>query len=152
MTDEWGGIDKNIQGLVDSLNRVGFPTTGSCEGHEDYRTPAFWVKIGAEDLDGLLRKRMEKILEKFYKNRLVSPDVKIETENANYGFYIHNGGEAYKIWREGVKELAAKISKGEKPKEVPISEEDRKNKLSKLPNYQKEAKDFAIFLNNNKDI
>ncbi|MDP1689710.1 MAG: hypothetical protein Q8L52_00685 [bacterium] len=148
MVNERVEIDEKIKGLVGALNRVGFPTTGSCQGHEDYRAPAFWIKIGAEDLDGSLRIKMERLLTEFYENRLVEPDVKIETENANYGFYIHNGGEAYKVWREGVNEIATKIANKEETKERFINQEEKETRLTRLPIYQKEAEDFANFLNN----
>ncbi len=147
MTNEWVEIDEKIKGLVDVLNRVGFPTTGSCQGHEDYRAPAFWIKIGADDLDNSLRIKMEELLAEFYKYRLVESDVKIETENANYGFYIHNGGEAYRVWREGVRDIAAKIANKDEVIEIPINQKEKELRLIKLPIFQKEAEDFAIFLN-----
>jgi hypothetical protein len=148
MLDEQGKIDEKIKRLVVILNGVGFPTTGSCQGHEDYRAPAFWIKIGVEDSDNLLRMKMEVLLAEFYVNRPTEPDVKIETEDANYGFYIHNGGNAYKAWRKRVKDIAIKIANKEEVKEQLINKEEKELRLAKLPIYQKEAEDFANFLNN----
>ena len=163
MVDEWGGIDEGIQDIVSALNALGITTTGSCEGHVDRpSSPAPWVKVTAphkpndiaHDLEAYrnwqlenerIRKKTLELLNEFYSDRDVAPDVRIVIGDANAGFWIHNGGDAYDRWRELVAETVAKIQRGEKIRGG-ISAEERECRTQTLPQYQKEMETFTDFL------
>lgn len=140
-------IDRKIKKTVDRLNQLGISTTGSCEGHITYGSPAPWIKVTAKnELKNIkFRKILRIFLREFYKNRCVRSDVQIVTENANIGFWIHNGGKMYEKWRKEVKKRVNKIKQGEQAPEVLTKEEKIKRK-KKLPIYQKEIKLFGKFL------
>lgn len=42
-------IDPKIRRAVSALNKIGIPTTGSCQGHSTYSSPAPWIKITAKN-------------------------------------------------------------------------------------------------------
>ncbi|GEM_PF-5808853 len=136
-------IDEKMRGLVSILNSRGVPTTGSCEGHIDHGSPAPWVKVNEED-EKILQKAA-RFLEEFYKNRDVPRDVRFVMENANSGFWIHNGGEAYDRWRIFVNECVIKIKTGEKIKDY-FDTEEQARRSEKLTIYQKEIELFTGFL------
>ncbi len=147
--DEWGGIDEKIEGLVSALNLLGIRTTGSCEGHADYGCPAPWVKVTAEedaDNEGILEK-FRTLLREFYENRDVNSEVRISIDDsANFGFWIYNGGDAYKKWRANGRERVIRREMGEKvPKEV-IPPKEQAVRAERLPIYQKEMDVFRSFL------
>lgn len=41
-------IDPRIRKVVIALNKIGIPTTSSCQGHSTYGSPAPWIKITAK--------------------------------------------------------------------------------------------------------
>ncbi len=163
MVDEWGGIDEGIQDIVSALNAVNITTTGSCEGHTDRSAPAPWVKVTASDKprdvahdskayrnwqleNKRLCEKTLKLLNEFYSNLDVTPDVRIVIDDtAHAGFWIHNGGDAYDRWRELVAETVAKRQRGEEIRGG-ISAEENERRLQTLPQYQKEMRAFAKFL------
>ena len=162
MVDEWGGIDEGIQDIVSALNALGITTTGSCEGHTGRSSPAPWVKVTAphkpkgiaHDAEAYqnwqlenerLREKTLELLKEFYSDRDVTSDLRIVIGNANAGFWIHNGGDAYDRFRELVAETVAKIQRGEKVRGS-ISAEERERRTQMLPQYQKEMEAFTEFL------
>ena len=84
-------------------------------------------------------------MNEFYSDWDVAPDVRIVIGDANAGFWIHNGGDAYDRWRELVAETVAKIQRGEKIRGG-ISAEERECRTQTLPQYQKEMETFTDFL------
>lgn len=140
-------IDKKIKSVVDHLNRLNIPTSGSCEGHITHDAPAPWIKIVSENKSKniKLRKVVQKLLKKFYKDRRVRSDVCIVIENGNVGFWIHNGGVIYKKWRKEIERRVEKIKRGEKAFEI-ISKTEKDERKKKLLLYQKEMKCFEKFL------
>lgn len=70
----------------------------------------------------------------------------MKIEDANFGFYLHNGGEFYGKWREIVKEMAAQIEKGMRVSEILISDAEKNYRAENLPLYQKEIMGFSHFL------
>lgn len=143
-------IDRKIKGVVLNLNRLGITTTGSCEGHIDYGSPAPWIKISPtrESYDLEIKKLKNKaslLLKNFYKNRKVSPSVKLKIKNGKFGFWLYGGGEDFLVWRKIVEMRAQKIKKGEIIKEsVGIKEKIRRQK--NLPAYQEEMRLFGDFI------
>jgi hypothetical protein len=151
-------IDEKIRGLVLILNARGIPTTGSCEGHIDHGSPAPWVKItppGGEKnsrnhrkpkvVEGHFREKVLRYLDELYKHRHVPRDVRIVIDHARAGFWIHNGGNSYSLWRHFVNESAIKIRMGKKVRSY-IGAEERARRSKKLPRYQAEMKAFTEFL------
>jgi hypothetical protein len=146
ISDEWGGIDEQIQNLVTALNALKISTTGSCAGHVDHGAPAPWVKITptiTKNLDAVTTTK--RLLLEFYKNRIVPADVRISIEKANVGFWIHNGGKAYTAWRKAVNQRAAQREKSVTKKEY-IALREQQKRAKTLPEYQKEISLFAKFL------
>ena len=147
MTDEWGGVDEKIQDLVSTLNALGALTTSSCEGHIDHGSPAPWVKVTThnEAQDKEIFQKTSELLDEFYKNREVPADVRLVTEGANAGFWLHNGGGVWSRWRKEVNERVEKIKRGEKTNEA-IDQKELGARAEKLPVYQKEVVAFVEFL------
>ena len=81
----------------------------------------------------------------FHSSRDVASDIRIVIGNANAGFWVHNGGDAYDRFRELVAETVAKIQRGEKVRDS-ISAEERERRTQILPQYQKEMQAFTEFL------
>lgn len=161
-TDEWGGIDEKIKGLVAALNSLDIPTTSSCEGHVDHGSPSPWIKVrdpkepegpkeGTQEyeewqaINKELRQRTEKLLAEFYDGRSVPEDVRIVISDANAGFWLHSGGEFFKQWRKDVALVAERKMKGEAV-DKNLSVEEISRRAAILPAYQKEMGDFASFL------
>lgn len=71
------------------------------------------------------------LLEEFYKERQVDPDVKLQIEEGIGNFRIHNGGEDYQPVIENEREF---------------SEEEKKARAEKLKKYRPEMKEFTEFL------
>lgn len=71
------------------------------------------------------------LLEEFYKNRKVEPNVKLQIEEGVGNFRIHNGGEDYQPIIETKQEF---------------SEEEKKMRAEKLEKYRPEMKEFTEFL------
>lgn len=71
------------------------------------------------------------LLEEFYKERKVEPDVKLQIEEGVGDFRIHNGGEDYQPVIEHEREF---------------SEEEKKARAEKLKKYRPEMKEFTEFL------
>jgi len=69
------------------------------------------------------------LLEEFYKNRKVDPESKLEIEDGEESFRIHNGGKDYKP-----------IGKNE------FSESEKEGILKRLEKYRVEMNAFAEFL------
>ena len=149
MTDEWGGIDEKIEGLVRALNTGGIPTTGSCEGHADRGAPAPWAKIGAPENTPAdteaLKEKLAGILRAFYATRKTTDEARLVLEDGHAGFWLHNGGEAYHRWREQVEQAAENIRKGRKVTAY-VGEKERLERTQNLPRYQEEIRLFAEFL------
>lgn len=147
MEPESNRIDDKIKKLVVTLNYLGIPTTGSCEGHADHGSPAPWIKItphGAGD-PIQIQKTVSALLSSFYKVHIPDEDARFITENANVGFWIHNGGEDYLRWREGVKRTAQEPrAPGKMPNSLTTEEIRQRN--AKLPGYQQEILLLAKFL------
>ncbi|MDI6820652.1 MAG: hypothetical protein QMD65_00540 [Patescibacteria group bacterium] len=160
MTDEWGGIDEKIKETITILNLLGITTTGSCEGHIDYSAPAPWIKITAlhepkkikqnkeaywkwQNENQKFRQKTLKLLNEFYKDRIVAPDIRLVIENAKAGFWIHNGGKDYKQWREIVQYNA---SKKEKDRKNYMDDKEKVKRKKILHDYQKEMQAFTKFL------
>lgn len=140
-------IDEKIKELVVALNRLGIPTTGSCEGHADYGSPAPWIKITPRDIDdsAQIQKTASALLDVFYGNHVPEKDARFVMENANIGFWIHNGGEDYLRWREGVRRVAEK-SQAIIDAQNPLTTEEIRQRAAMLPVYQQEILFFAEFL------
>jgi hypothetical protein len=140
-------IDEKIKDLVSALRRLDIPTTGSCEGHKDHGAPAPWIKItpGADNDPVQLQKKVTALLDSFYKDHVPEEDARFVVENANFGFWIHNGGKDYVQWRKEVaqasKEPAVTGTRN------PLTPEEQQRREKKLPAYQREALLFAEFLN-----
>ena len=144
------GIDKGIKKIVIVLNLLGFMTDGSCEGHIKWgrihpwvdvsiETPKNWLKLSkskkhSDELKfqklvekrslGALKeeKRMKNVIDKFYKKRKTSLEIRLMAEEFGYGFTLKNiNAELIKI--------------------LPATE--RKKLLKK---YQNEMSAFADFL------
>jgi len=162
LKDEWGGIDKNIFNLVITLNVLYVPTTGSCEGHIDHGAPAPWVKVTAagepntkknsetyrkwQQKNLQLRKKTNDFLEMFYQNRNVRNNVRIIIEKGYVGFWIHNGGIAYKKWRNEMMSRVVMREKGKYVSNASVSMRGKIKRAKTLPLYQKEMKLFARFV------
>lgn len=71
------------------------------------------------------------LLEEFYKERQVEPDVKLQIEEGVGGFRIHNGGEDYQPIIENAREFSG---------------EEKKVRAEKLEKYRPEMKEFTNFL------
>lgn len=141
-------LDEKIRDLVLLLNRLEIPTTGSCEGHVGYGSPAPWIKITPPESDnGQTKKKIEELLVLFYKHHTPEKDAHLIIENANFGFWIHNGGIDYTQWREKVKERAILHKKREEVHELIIHEE-QKHREKTMPTYHKEILFFTEFLKN----
>lgn len=136
-------IDNKIKSLVATLNELGIPTTGSCKGHIDHGSPAPWIKVMNPDI--LILEKAHRLLNKFYSNRTVSPEIQFIIERGKSGFWIHNGGEDYKRWRELVNERVKKIQNGIEAPEV-ISTENKYYRARRLPAYQAEISPLVDFL------
>jgi len=155
-------IDDKIQDLVSALNLRGIPTTGSCEGHIDHGSPAPWIKITTPDepinarqdteeyrrwknKDREIRLKTVRLLNEFYKNHSISEDLRFVIEDANSGFWIHNGGDAYSRWRTFVNENVARIQSGKEKQEL-IDKEEQVRRSKMLHSYQKEIEPLTKFL------
>lgn len=147
-------IDPKIKTLVKVLNKIGFPTTGSCQGHVDYGHPAPWVKITPKnkvETDKLL-KSISGILAEFYKINQTRKDARIVVQKGNAGFWIHNGGGDYeKSWNAMLKRVKTRES-GKIIENAAITLKERSKRKVKLPLYQKEMEKFAKFLGLNNRI
>jgi hypothetical protein len=140
-------IDKKIKNLVVALNDLGVPTTGSCEGHTDHGSPAPWIKItppAAAD-PARIQKTVSVLLDSFYRNHIPEKDARFVMEDAKRGFWIHNGGEDYLRWREGVNRTAQKpqITVGAQHR---FTAEEIRQRAAMLPVYQREILFFTKFL------
>jgi hypothetical protein len=71
------------------------------------------------------------LLEKFYKERTVEPDIKLQIEEGVGNFRIHNGGKDYQPVIEEEREF---------------SEEEKKMRSAKVEKYRLEMKEFTNFL------
>lgn len=71
------------------------------------------------------------LLEEFYKERKVEPDIKLQIEEGVGNFRIHNGGEDYQPVIETEREF---------------SEEEKKIRLEKVAKYRSEMQEFTEFL------
>ncbi len=71
------------------------------------------------------------LLEKFYKERQVEPNIKLQIEEGVGNFIIHNGGEDYKPVIEEEREF---------------TEEEKKVRAEKVEKYRAEMKKFTKFL------
>ena len=88
-TDRLGRpIDHGIHDTVIALNLLGFPTTASCEGHDDHGTPAPWVAVRVErgeDMEhGVLlassvRSRIDRLLDDYYTTTYMPERLMIRT-------------------------------------------------------------------------
>jgi hypothetical protein len=134
------GIDDKIFLPVVALRTYGFDTTASCEGHLNWGEPFPWIDIGvitrppkAQKLERSIRvnnlkeqKRLLKLLEEFYTQRAVNIYTRLILAPVGIfgGFQLTNQA-------------------GEIQATFPIKERKRN-----LADFQKEFKDFAIFLKN----
>jgi len=144
-------IDEKIRDLVFALNALGVTTTGSCEGHIDHRNAlAPWIKITPTKSSReavQIRKKIQELLNTFYKNRRVSSDIRIKTTNANVGFWLHNGGKYFSAWRREVNERTYRISLSKKiQRKNNLSARERARRKERLAIYQKEIILFSAFL------
>src|SRR3989344_9540249 len=73
------------------------------------------------------------LLEEFYKERKVEPDVKLQIEEGVGNFRIHNGGEDYQPVIEEEREF---------------TEEEKKIRAEKVGKYRAEMQEFTKFLRN----
>lgn len=71
------------------------------------------------------------LLEEFYKERKVEPDIKLQIEEGVGNFRIHNSGEDYQPVIE---------------KEREFSDEEKKSRAEKIEKYRPEMKEFTNFL------
>lgn len=130
------------------MNTHNISTTGSCEGHIDHGAPAPWVKVttSGKQKNLQLRKKVSALLKMFYKNKNIRRDVRIVIEDGHAGFWIHNGGIAYK---KDMDAMMARVVMRDKGKYVPnaiINAREKMKRARTLPLYQKEMKLFAQFL------
>ena len=164
INDGWGGIDKKIEGIVVALNALKIPTTGSCEGHINRDAPAPWIKITSQNEpkniktesiasqqrrkeNSRIRKKVLKLLNRFYKDRRVSFDLRLRITDANVGFWIHNGGKFYDQWRKEINVRAKNIEREISTENI-LSAKEKLERKKKLPLYQKEIQKFTNFLEN----
>ena len=147
MNGDANKIDIKIKGLVSALNSLGINTTGSCEGHVNYGSPAPWITITPRNKkDGIeLLKVVSQLLNSFYKNHIPEEDARFITENANVGFWIHNGGDDYIAWRKAIKERVKKHKAGINVREI-LTAKEKNGRKKTLPVYQKEIIFFTNFL------
>jgi hypothetical protein len=139
-------IDEKIKDLVIILNQLDIPTTGSCQGHIEYGAPAPWIKITPpKENDGRVKNKMAKLLETFYKDHSPEKDARFIIENANFGFWIHNGGTDYDRWRAEVNERARSHG-SEKEIHESISSQEKESRAKTLPIYQNEISFLVSFL------
>ena len=139
-------LDEKIRDLVLLLNRLDIPTTGSCEGHIEYGAPAPWIKITPSNGDsGKVKEKIEELLGMFYKHHIPEKDARLVIENANVGFWIHNGGADYAQWREKIKERVALHENGEEAHEV-ITPGEQVLRAKTMPAYHKEILLFTEFI------
>ena len=141
MKDEWGGIDTRIKGLVQALHAFGVATTGSCEGHSDYGSPAPWIKISHKKY----KKKVITLLNFFYKKRAVSLATRFVIEDGRVGFWLHNGGDDYQKWRSMVAHIVLS-KKQKKEKRYVLNEQEKIKRAKHLHTYQKELKLFEHFI------
>lgn len=145
--DEWGGIDREIKPLVFELNRLGFPTSGSCEGHIDRGFPGPWASIHpAEGESEKLSARMSTLLQGFYAGRDVPPDEKISILIGHGGFWIYTGGEKFAEFRGLINAYAKRKAEGEDSSKPELSEEEKARREKLLPKLQAEINNFVLFL------
>ena len=145
--DEWGGIDEGIKPLVFELNRLGFPTSGSCEGHIDHGYPGPWVSIHpAEGESEKLMARMSALLAEFYAGRDVPPEERISILPGHNGFWIYAGGEKFIEFREFINAYAKRKAEGEDSSKPELSEEEKARREKLLPKLQAEINSFVLFL------
>ena len=148
--DKWGGIDKNIKCLVIALNEKGFTTSGSCNGHVNYGSPAPWVMVRIfsehepEETENL-KNKMISFLGDFYKNRNTLEDLKISILAGHDGFWLYNGGKKFLVWRKETNEIIAELANGNNI-ETELTEEEKVYRQKHLTDFQAEMNAFAHFL------
>lgn len=151
LDDEFGGIDRSVLPLVIALNKAGFHTTGSCEGHASRpSTTAPYVLIDGKVSAGVDSNvsHMRKLLEEFYGGRKVSDDMRIIIRRGVNGlYYIHNGGKRFDAWRRMIARRVAAKRVGKSAKHIGLidKEESALRKMA-LPKLQAEMKFFAKYL------
>lgn len=151
--DEWGGIDEMMKPLVAELNRLNFPTTGSCEGHVSRGYPGPWVSIRlAEESPKKnseeMSERMSALINEFYKDPATDSRFRISILPGHGGFWIYLGGDKFIKFREDINAYAEKKANGENPKTIEISAEEKAEREKNLPKFHKEIIDFVEFLKN----
>lgn len=145
--DEWGGIDDGIEPLVFELNRLGLPTSGSCEGHADRDYPGPWVSIHpVEGESEKLSTRMSAFLAEFYTGRDVPPEEKISILPGHGGFWIYAGGEKFIEFREFINAYAKRKAEGKDTMKPEINEKEKVRREKLLPKLQAEVNAFVLFL------
>ena len=146
--DEWGGIDEKIKPLVFELNRLGFPTSGSCEGQAtDNSYPGPWVSIHPPEGESEnLSARMNALLLEFYAGRDIPPEEKISVLPGHGGFWIYAGGEKFVEFREFVNAYAKRKAEDESAIRPGIKEEEKARREKILPKLQAEINVFVEFL------
>lgn len=155
-------MDEKIRDLISILNSRGIRTTGSCEGHINQGSPAPWVKFtplrrttsgekncprhrrGRTEENQVLHKTSQ-YLSEFYKTWRVPRDASLMIEKANFGFWIHNGGDSYSRWRKFVNKSVVQVRSGKNVKAY-VDKEERAHRSKHLAVYQKEIEAFAKFL------
>jgi hypothetical protein len=140
--DEWGGIDEKIKPLVLELNRLGFPTSSSCEGHVDHGFPGPWISVYPDET----RIKAESLLAEFYSSRNSDPDIKISITPGNGSFWIYSGGERFINSKKEINSYAERKAAGENPTPIIISVDEKSFRKKILPIQQQEISDFVIFL------
>lgn len=140
--DEWGGIDKKIKPLVLELNRLGFPTSGSCEGHIDHGFPGPWVSVYPDET----KIKAESLLAEFYSNKNSSPDIKISIVPGNGSFWIYSGGGKFIEFKKEINNYAERKAAGENPGPIMVSADEQSLRQKFLPIQQQEISDFVEFL------
>jgi hypothetical protein len=139
-----GKIDRKIRPLIIVLQTLGFPTSGSCEGHIE-PNPYPWVlfvrhikKPSKKTLEDTKKKTVQDIrrlytfLGEFYSNRVCNPDEELDIE-----FDLRNSPfSSYMLRPKGAKILEF----------TPYELLSKRTRSSILKRYQTEIIDFASFL------
>lgn len=145
ITDKLGlGLDEDIKDSVATLNAMGIPTTSSCAGHTNQGGEGFglpyiqiyaprpkdWEEnIEAQNLwiesNKTTYEKMLKLLNEFYENRFVEPDVLLILHPIGIfgGFRLRNSREKKPL------------------------DSNNENRIKKVMEYQNEMKAFGDFLN-----